>query len=92
MRFVLKWILQKHVGIHEEKNNSNMKYCHHCHHEISPQCRYIGKCSKTLCPFKHNHKADQSISDKSNSSVEVTEDLVNEKPIENIEDEEVFNL
>ena len=24
MRFVLKWILQKHVGIHEEKNISNM--------------------------------------------------------------------
>ena len=28
MRFVLKWRLQKHVGIHEEKNISNMKYCH----------------------------------------------------------------
>ena len=52
----------------------------------------VNKCSKTLCPFKHIHKEDQFISDKSDSSVEVTEDLVNEKPNENIEDEEVFNL
>ena len=29
MRLVLKWRLQKHVGIHEEKNISDMKYCHY---------------------------------------------------------------
>ena len=53
MRFVLKWILQKHVGIHEEKNISNMKCCHYFNndkkcpfetlgnmfkHESTPQC------------------------------------------------------
>ena len=97
MRFVLKWRLQKHVGIHEEKNSSNMKYCHYFNndkkcpfetlgcifkHESAPQCRYIGKCSKALCPFKHNQKEDQSICEKRDSSVEghekiLTENLVN---------------
>ena len=79
MRFVLKWRLQKHAGIHEEKNISNMKYCHYFNnnrkcpfetlgcmfkHENTPQCRYIGKCYKDLCPFKHNQKEGQSICEK----------------------------
>ena len=66
-------------------------------HENVPQCRYIGKCYKALCPFKHNQKEGQSICEKRDSSVEghdkiLTEDLVNEKTDDKIEDEEVFNL
>ena len=65
-------------------------------HESAPQCRYIGKYSNALCPFEHHQKEDQSICEKRDSSVEghekiLTEDLVNEKTVDKIEDEEVFN-
>ena len=54
MQSVLKWRFQKDVGIHEEKNISNMKCCHYFNndkkcpfetlgnmfkHVSTPQCR-----------------------------------------------------
>ena len=74
MTFVLNWRFKKHVGIHEEKNISNRKFCHYFNndkecpfitlgcmfrHENAPKCKFIGKCSKPLCSFKHKEKREE---------------------------------
>ena len=111
MTFVLNWRLKKHLGIHEKKKISNRKFCHYFNndkecpfttlgcmfrHEKAPKCKFIGKCSKPLCSFKHNEKKDQSTcqnSDFVNKKGEVQDDHIGNDHSQTLaENEEGFHL
>ena len=76
MSFVMRWRLQKHMGIHEQKTISKVKFCHYFNndvecpfamlgcmfkHEIAPLCHYQERCSKKLCQFKHTNLVQKKL-------------------------------
>jgi len=72
MSFVMRWRLQKHMGIHEQKTISKIKFCHYFNndiaklgcmfkHEIAPLCHYQERCSKKLCQFKHTNLVQKKL-------------------------------
>ena len=93
MDFMLKWRLEKHSSVHQE-NFGKIRFCHyfnnskHCpfvklgcmfKHQDAPQCKFLDRCSKNLCQFKHargNEKEEMiDVNEENNVDISVQEEI-----------------
>ena len=75
-KFVLRWRLKKHQKLHARQNNRKCHYFNNSkpcpfeelgcmfEHSYSKNCKFGGKCDRTLCSYRHinNIVSDDSIS------------------------------